>query len=416
MRRLLKVTAMTGLLTLLRMASGFVIAKIVALYIGPSGMAMLGQIQNLVGALNGIINAPAGSVMVRYTAENQAQGFDVCAPWWRASVQWILLFCGILIPLGLLAAEPLAARLLDNPDQAWIIRITVLLLPFAASGTLINSVINGQQQYRRYVRLGMLSLLISSSVMVCMIIYSNLEGALMAAAAQAGLIGLVMLLVSMHQPWFKLRYWWGETTNEQRKKIGGYILMAVTSAMTVPLSLMAVRNILITQVGWEAAGQWQAVWKISEAYLGVITIALGTYYLPRLSSLTGVTAIKKEINHTALFILPIVALMALAVYLLRDFAISLLFTEEFRAARNLFAIQLSGDVIKIASWLYSYPMVSRGATKWFIGSEILFTVSFTVLTWFFVSSYAAIGANIAYLVNYIFYFLFVYFFVSKFSR
>lgn len=416
MRRLLKVTAMTGLLTLLRMASGFVIAKIVALYIGPSGMAMLGQIQNLVGALNGIINAPAGSVMVRYTAENQAQGFDVCAPWWRASVQWILLFCGILIPLGLLAAEPLAARLLDNPDQAWIIRITVLLLPFAASGTLINSVINGQQQYRRYVRLGMLSLLISSSVMVCMIIYSNLEGALMAAAAQAGLIGLVMLLVSMHQPWFKLRYWWGETTNEQRKKIGGYILMAVTSAMTVPLSLMAVRNILITQVGWEAAGQWQAVWKISEAYLGVITIALGTYYLPRLSSLTGVTAIKKEINHTALFILPIVALMALGVYLLRDFAISLLFTEEFRAARNLFAIQLSGDVIKIASWLYSYPMVSRGATKWFIGSEILFTASFTVLTWFFVSSYAAIGANIAYLVNYIFYFLFVYFFVSKFSR
>lgn len=416
MRRLLKVTAMTGLLTLLRMASGFVIAKIVAIYIGPSGMAMLGQIQNLVGALNGIISAPAGSVMVRYTAENQAQGFDACAPWWRASLQWILLFCGILIPLGLLAAEPLAERLLDNPSQSWIISITVLLLPFAAFGTLINSVINGLQQYRRYVRLGMLSLLISSSVMVCMIIYSNIEGALMAAAAQAGLIGLVMLVASMRQPWFKLRYWWGETTNEQRKKVGGYILMAVTSAMTVPLSLMVVRNIIITQVGWEAAGQWQAVWKISEAYLGVITIALGTYYLPRLSSLTGVTEIKKEVHHTALLILPMVTLIALGVYLFRDFIISLLFTEEFRAARNLFAIQLCGDVIKIASWLYSYPMVSRGATKWFIGSEILFTASFTVLTWLFVSLCAEIGANIAYLVNYVLYFLFVFIFVNKFSR
>ena len=37
-----------------------------------------------------------------------------------------------------------------------------------------------------------------------------------------------------------------------------------------------------------------------------------------------------------------------------------------------FAIQLSGDVIKIAAWLYAYPMVSRGATKWFVGTEIVF--------------------------------------------
>ena len=69
MKRLLKVTAMTGLLTLLRMAMGFVIAKVVAIYTGPTGMAMLGQVQSMVGSLNGIINAPAGSGVVCFTAE-----------------------------------------------------------------------------------------------------------------------------------------------------------------------------------------------------------------------------------------------------------------------------------------------------------------------------------------------------------
>ena len=49
MKRLLKVTAMTGLLTLLRMAMGFVIAKVVAVYTGPAGMAMLGQVQSKIG-------------------------------------------------------------------------------------------------------------------------------------------------------------------------------------------------------------------------------------------------------------------------------------------------------------------------------------------------------------------------------
>ena len=83
MKRLLKVTAMTGLLTLIKMAMGFVIAKVVAIYTGPTGMAMLGQVQSMVGSLNGIINAPAGSGVVRFTAEHKDNGFAACSPWWR---------------------------------------------------------------------------------------------------------------------------------------------------------------------------------------------------------------------------------------------------------------------------------------------------------------------------------------------
>ncbi|MDT9693982.1 O-antigen flippase, partial [Streptomyces sp. P9(2023)] len=90
-------------------------------------------------------------------------------------------------------------------------------------------------------------------------------------------------------------------------------------------------------------------------------MALSTYYLPRLASLTGVDAIVSEIHKTARVILPIVIVLALGVYLLRDVAIWLLFTEEFKPARDLFAVQLCGDVMKIASWLYAYPMLSRGA-------------------------------------------------------
>ena len=37
---------------------------------------------------------------------------------------------------------------------------------------------------------------------------------------------------------------------------------------------------------------------ISKVYLGVITMVLGTYYLPRLSSLVGVDAIVSEIHRT----------------------------------------------------------------------------------------------------------------------
>lgn len=416
MKRLFKVTAMTGLLTLLKMAMGFVIAKVVAIYTGPTGMAMLGQVQSIVGSLNGIINAPAGSGVVRFTAEYKEQGFDACAPWWRAALQWVLIISAIAIPVGLLFAKPIASGLLKDVNLAWVVMATVIVLPFAAIGTLCNSVINGQQLYRRYVGLGMLSALISGCVMLGMIAWKNIEGALLAAAVQAALIGVVMLITNLRQPWFKLRYWWGAVEPKARKDICGYMLMAITSALTVPVSLILVRNILIAQVGWDATGQWQAVYKISEVYLGVITMALGTYYLPRLASLTSVDAIVSEINKTAKVIIPIVAFMALGVYLLRDVVISLLFTESFRSARDLFAIQLTGDVIKIASWLYAYPMISRGATKWFLGTEIIFSISVVTLTYFLVSKMGLKGATVAYLVNYSVYFLIVKLNIKRFSR
>ena len=192
--------------------------------------------------------------------------------------------------------------------------------------------------------------------------------------------------------------------------------MATTTALTTPIALIGVRNVLISHVGWEEAGQWQAVWKISEVYLGVITIALTTYYLPKLSTLKGVENIRAEINQTAKIIIPIAAIMALGVYLFRDLVISLLFTEAFRSARELFAIQLIGDVIKIASWLYAYPMLSRGATKWFVSTEIIFSLSLIALTYTLVPLYSTQGANFAYAINYLIYLVFTFVFFGRYSR
>ena len=100
MKRLLSVTGFTALLTLLRMCSGFIIAKVIAIYAGPTGIAMLGEIQSVVAILNGIASAPVGSGIIRYTAENIDQGFDQCSPWWRASLKWVIGLLLIIIPFG----------------------------------------------------------------------------------------------------------------------------------------------------------------------------------------------------------------------------------------------------------------------------------------------------------------------------
>lgn len=416
MKRLLSVTGFTALLTLLRMLTGFIIAKAIAIYAGPSGMAMLGQVQSVIGILNGIINAPVSSALVRYTAENIDDGFDKCIPWWRASIQWVALLLSIIIPIGCIFSQSISFLLFNSNDYYWLIILACLVLPFVAMNTLIISVINGQQKYKLFVILGMMSSTLSTIIMLVLIYNYNIKGALIAAVINSAVTGVVMIFVSLRQSWFKLRYWFGKTDLENKKKIGTYILMAITSALTVPVSMILVRNILVSNLGWDVTGQWQAVWKISEVYLAVITMSLGTYYLPKLASLKNKEEVITEIKQTAIVIMPIVIILAIVIYILRDFAISLLFTDEFKEARNLFLFQLCGDVVKILAWLYAYPMLSSGASRWYIGSEVFFSLSFVFLAWILIPIYNVQGANIAYLLNYTFYFCFVYTNVTKFSK
>lgn len=415
MKKLLTVTFWSGLLTLARMASGLLVVKAVAIYVGPSGMAMLGQVQSLVGALTGIVTAPGGNALVRYTAQSKDMGLDGCAPWWSCSLKLSLV---LLIPsaaVAILGRVQISEALFGTTDYAWLVVTVCIGLPFSAANSFVASVLNGQERYRRYVALGLLSVVASTTAMLILIKLVGLSGALLAAALSAAVSGVVMLLGSIGQPWFRLKYWWSEIRNENLRGVGGYVAMAITTAVTAPLSLMVVRKILVHQVGWVEAGHWQAVYKISEVYLGVITIALSTYFLPRLATLKGHAEIKKEISATAKVIMPLVFVIASGIYFLRDFVIALLFSAEFSPARELFAIQLIGDNIKIFSWLYAYPMLSFGVARWFIGTEIAFSLSFALLTYWLTGWYGVEGAVIAYAFNYLAYFFVVFLNLKRFS-
>lgn len=413
MRKLFTVTVFTAVLTFFKMLAGFFIAKIVAVYTGPSGMAMLGQLQSFATAFNGIATAPVGNGIVRYTAENKSNGYDACARWWQASVQWAFGLTFITIIFSFLLNKKLSIFLFNTTEYSWLITLCCIVLPLSVINTAFISVINGCQKYKKYVVVGFFSIIVSTVIMVLMIYHMKLNGALIAAALNTSIAGVIVFVVSVREPWFKFRLWIGRSDIESRKGIGGYVLMAATSALATPIALVCVRNLLIRYTGWDAAGQWQAVWKISEVYLAVITMALTTYYLPQLARLKTHKEIKGEINGALRLILPIVICLSLAIYVLRDFIITVLFTSDFEKARDIFAIQLIGDVVKIISWLYAFPMIAKGAIKVFTLTEIFFSFTLVLLSWFFISRLGVQGANLGYLINYCFYFLFVYLNLSK---
>ncbi|MQJ99389.1 oligosaccharide flippase family protein [Escherichia coli] len=412
MKKILSISLLSGIMTLIKMVMGFAISKIVAVYAGTSGVALLGQMQSVILSLNGIINSPVGNGVIKFTSEN-SHDFEKCSPYWRASILYVMCFSTIIIIVGCFYAQEISLLLFGHSDNYWIVLLMVFVAPITSIGTLINSILNGLESYKQYVYTGIIASVLSGLIMIFVIVNFGIVGALVGASLQYALIGIISFIINIYQPWLKIGYLIGKISTDVKKNIAEYIFMAIVSAVSLPLGMILIRGFLIEYTGWKNAGEWQAVWKISEAYLSVITMGLSVYYLPRLSSLYDHNSLVREVKSVASIVLPIVSLMAVAVYILRDFSISLLYTEQFREARELFKIQLIGDVIKVISWVYAYPMIAKKSTKLFVFTEIVFTITLVLLSYCFIKKYGVHGANLAYVLNYILYFICVYILLNK---
>lgn len=409
MRKFASITFLTSLLTIFRMGAGFLISKVVAVYAGPAGLATLGQLQSFITMLNGITSAPNSVGLIKFTAKNANSSYRKCALWWRASFQLSFLLFTLASTICLLFSKEMALYIFNDQAYSLYINICVLMLPFSILGTTLASVLNGYQNYKKYFIVTFSSVFMSTVIMLIMMHYFSIKGALLSASFQLGLIGILSLIITLRESWLKCKFWIGKTKSRYRKEVFDYVQIALISVIVMPAALIVLRKQMSITLGWGVTGEWQLVWKISEVYLSVITISLGTYFLPRLSKLKKYDEIIKEINGVAIFAMPFVIFSALVVYLCRDIAISILFTEEFNGARELFAVQLMGDVVKIASWLYAYPMISLGAKKWFIFSELAFGAFLVFFGLLFMKMWGAHGLNLAYLTTYAIYFIFVRF-------
>ena len=81
--------------------------------------------------------------------------------------------------------------------------------------------------------------------------------------------------------------------------------------------------------------------------------------------------------------------------------------------KPLLTFQLLGDIFKIGSWLLAYTMIAKAMTKTFIITEIAFSVSFVVLSYFFMDRFGIIGATYSFCINYGLYWILMFFIVKK---
>lgn len=409
---LIKTSFLTAISTIITVISAFIINKVVAIYAGPTGLALIGQLKDFVTMLTNISNGAITQGIVKYTAEYQT--IEKKQKIFSTSII-ISLISSFVIAIGLFGfSNYLSELILKDVQYGNIFLLFGLTIFLFALNTILISILNGQKEIKKYVLVNIVNSVIVLILTSFLIINFNIKGALYALVINQSIVFFITLLFVIKSPWFKWEYFKQGIDKDSLIKLSKYSLMAITTALVAPISFLIIRNYIGENLGWNNAGYWQGIWYISSMYLLVVTTSLSVYYLPKLSEIQDKNELKKEIFSGYKVIIPIVIFIALVIYLLKEYVILIAFNDKFMPMIELFKWQLIGDVIKIASWLLSYLMLAKAMTKIFIITEILFSFLFVMFSILFINNFGLIGITYAFTINYILYFFTVLFIFRRF--
>ena len=409
---LLKTSVLNGIAVLIRTATLFILNKILAVYVGPSGYAVIGQFQNFIQIVTTFAGGAINNAVIKYTAEYYDDKNKQRIVW-KAAGSIILLFSIIATVLIIIFQRQLSFLIFNNYEYQSIFVWFAVFLVFFNFNALFLAILNGKKEILKLVVANISGSLFSLVITSILAIKYKLYGALIALSIYQSIVFFITLLLCYKADWFRLSYLFGRIDPNIAKKFGAFALMALTSAVCLPLSQIFIRSYLTGEFGINYAGYWEAMIRLSGGYLMLVTTTLGVYYLPRLSELSIISDIKKEVYLGYKFIFPLALLGAMSVYFLRDWIIAVLFTDSFLPMRDLFLWQMIGDSLKIGSWILAYLMLSKAMTKLFIVTEISFSILLVLLTYLCTKLFGFEGVSIAHLINYACYWIVMSLFVFK---
>jgi len=383
------------------MLTGLVSVKIVSVIIGPSGIALLGQLNSFSSIVLNFASGGINNGITKYVSEYQNESI---VKQYISTAFRITLYCSVLVGICLIAFHRMLSNLVMlSPQYGYVFVVFGVTVLLYALNNLLLSVLNGYKEYQRFVKINIVNSICGLIFTVTLVFFFKLKGALISAVTYQSVTFFATLWMARKLTWMKKDYYLRKLENPIVKKYLQYALMSFVSIVTVPVSDLILRGYVISSISSAHAGWWEAMNRLSGMYLMVITSSFGVYYLPRLSELKTKAELRHEIFKAYKVIIPILLVGFSMIYFLRELVIYILFTKEFQPMESLFIWQLAGDFFKIASWLLAFLMIAKSMTKAYITTEILSTILYVGIAFLLIKANGVIGITQSHFVSYVIY-------------
>lgn len=408
---LLKTSFWSASMSVVKIVAGMIVTKIMAIYLGPAGVALLGNYTNITGILSTFSNGAIGSGITKYISDfdTDKEKQNVISLSFKVTV-----ISSLLIGILTVVFHKLLARFtFSDVKYSSVYIIFGITLIFFGLNTTLTSILNGFRYIKQMTIAGMLGSIVSVILAIVITMRFGLYGALLNTIIAQVFIFFINVFYVNRLKIIDYRMILKCYDTILLVKLLKYAAMSIVSIIVVPTSMLLIRKYILINFSTEEAGYIQAVWSISTAYLTIATTTLSVYYLPTYSSIKEEMILRKEVIRGYKFLIPIVVISGVTIFLCKDLIIYILYTPAFLEMRKYFIFQIIGDSIKIASWILSYLMVAKAMTKWFILTEIIFSVTYVCLSCMLMGAFGSIAVTYAYAINYFIYLSFLLFLFRK---
>ncbi len=390
---------------ILRFVIGILNIKIISLWLGASGMAIMGQFTNFIQIVGNI----AGGGFNQGVTKLAAQYNDTVLRKHLLISNSLISSIALSVILGIISyifSEELSKWILKDLQFIHLFKISGIVIFSFSFSNIILGVLNGLHSYKSFIRVNIGLVVIAFVISVPCIYIWKLEGAL-SALYISGLTNILFISFYCRKIIYKAFKQFNISIHILKRLFGFGLMLAIASSIG-PLVSIFIRNTIISEYSINAAGWWEGVSRISKTFFGICITTISLYYVPQISKRH-----EKDLNQfvwsTIKTILPYILLGILLIYFSRDLIIRVLFTKEFFEMRNLFLYQCIGDSLRIFSWFFAINFIIKEKIKIYILIEIIFAFIYTALVYFLIPILGKHHTTVPYMIN-----TFLYLIVTQF--
>ena len=407
----MKVSGANGIITIARSAFTIISNKVVANIVGPAGVAFVGQLQNFITISTLLSSGGFSSGLTKYIAEKNNDKKSIYEFVSTAFV-FSTIFSSLLSIVLLLFSGYLTKFIFSSDKYLSIIVILALTLLSFNINTLILSVVNGFQYYKKYFLINITTTLVGFSLTIFLVIYFKVYGVLLAIVLSQTIVSLFSYYYVRNEDWIKsisLKLF----SKEKLSLLLKYSSITILAAVIWPTIDMIIRTYVFKYISANEAGIWQATKVINEYIVNLAVGSFSIYLLPRLASINTKKELKNELLYIYKIIIPISIVGFCVFYLLRNYAILFLYSSSFLKVGDYLLLQMLGSFF----WMCRIPlmnyMLAKTHTKTYFVFEIIFASIFVSLVIILIPILKVQGIQLSFAIYNFIYLLVVLIFVAK---
>ena len=366
-------------------------------------MALIGNLRNFLSSIHSLAILGMYNGVVKYVSEFKNNALELSK---NISTSFYLGFIAttLISVLVYFNATSLNNWLFRAYDYSYIFKVVALALPFYSLNMFCFSIINGFSKYKILLVINIIGQVLGLLITIILIWQNNIDGALISVVITPSLIFLITLVAIVNRKSLVSQIKVSNFSLSIVRKLSVFFLMALITAIILPLVYIIIRNYIIENVGMKEAGYWEGMNRISNYYLMFVNSLLALYILPRFSEIKKVKEFRKEVFNFYKTLMPVFGLGLLIIYLFRAFIVELIFSIEFKQMEELFLWYLLGDFVKVLSIVIAYQFLAKKMFWHYMITELFLVALIYLSSIYFIDLYGVKGVTIAHFVTYLFYF------------